>query len=77
MEHDCPRLEQGEIAFFIGRNLPERVKRDMGEFLHRFKRKKTNFIRLANLFERPANAHVPRQTYAAVGGNGDSHRCSP
>src|SRR3546814_5140591 len=23
MEHDRPRLEQGEIAFFIGRNLPE------------------------------------------------------
>jgi hypothetical protein len=23
MEHDRPRLEQGEIAFLIGRNLPE------------------------------------------------------
>jgi hypothetical protein len=22
MEHDRPRLEEGEIAFFIGRNLP-------------------------------------------------------
>jgi hypothetical protein len=23
MEHDRPRLEQGEIAFFIGRDLPD------------------------------------------------------
>ena len=29
MEHDGPRLEQGEIAFFIGRNLPEGMKRSM------------------------------------------------
>ena len=25
MEHDRPRFEQREIAFFIGRNLPERI----------------------------------------------------
>jgi hypothetical protein len=35
MEHDRPRLEQGEIAFLIGRNLAERMKRQMRGFLHR------------------------------------------
>ena len=34
MEHDCPGLEQREIAFFVGRNLPERMKRQMGGLLH-------------------------------------------
>ncbi len=29
MEHDRPRLEQDKIAFFISRNLPERMKRSM------------------------------------------------
>ena len=67
MEHDRPRLEQGEIAFFIGRNLPERMKREMRGFLHRFERKKTNIVRLAHFFERPANAHVTRQTLPAIG----------
>jgi hypothetical protein len=32
MEHDRPRLEEDEIAFFIGRNLSERVKRTMRGF---------------------------------------------
>ena len=67
MEHDRPRLEQGEIAFFIGRNLPERMKRTVRGFLHRIERKKTNFVRLAHFFERPANAHVARQSPAAIG----------
>ena len=35
MEYDRPRLEQHKIAFFIGRNLPERMKRSMRGFLHR------------------------------------------
>ena len=35
MEHDRPRLEQDEIAFFIGWNLPERMKRSMRWILHR------------------------------------------
>jgi hypothetical protein len=83
MEHDSPRLEQGEIAFFIGRNLSERMKREMRGFLHRFERKKTNVIRLPHLFERPANAHVTRQTLAAIGrpfkgGNDGGYRhCLP
>ncbi len=33
MEHDRPRLEEGEIAFFTGRSLAERMKRQMCGFL--------------------------------------------
>src|SRR2546421_4706428 len=40
--HDAlPIYEQGKIAFFIGRNLPERMKRSMRGFLHRPDRKST------------------------------------
>src|SRR4029077_3512767 len=42
MEYDRPRLEEGQIAFFIGRNLPERMKHTMRGFLHLTERKKTN-----------------------------------
>src|SRR3546814_1147218 len=82
MEHDRPRLEQGEIAFFIGRNLPERMQRAMRRFLHRGERKKTNVVRLAHFFKRPANAHVTRQSLAAIGrpfegGNGGGHWKAP
>src|SRR6202034_4708360 len=67
MEHDCPRLEQDKIAFFISRNLPERMKRSMRGFLHRTERYKTNLVRLAHFFKRPANAHVTRESPAAIG----------
>src|SRR5262249_5036462 len=67
MEHDGPRLEQGEIAFFIGRNLSERMKRSMRRFLHLTERNKTNVVKLAHFFERPANAHVARLSLAAIG----------
>lgn len=56
MEYDRPRLEQGKTVFFVGRNLPERMKRSMGRLLHRSERDETNLVRLARLFERPANA---------------------
>src|ERR1700738_2566575 len=82
MQHDRPRLEQGEIAFFIGRNLPERMKRSMRGFLHRTERNQTNLVRLAHFFKRPANAHVTRQSLAAIGrpfkgGNGGGHSKGP
>jgi hypothetical protein len=32
MEYDRRRLEQGAIAFFIGRNLPERMNQTMRGF---------------------------------------------
>ena len=82
MENDRPRLEQDEIAFFIGRNLPERMKCAMRGFLHRTERKKTNVVRLSYFFERPANTHITRQSLAAIGGpfkggNGDGHPKAP
>src|SRR5713101_6957060 len=82
MEHDRPRLEQGEIAFFIGWHLPERMERTMRGFLHLSERKKTNLVRLAHFFKRPANAHVTRQSLAAIGrpfkgGNGGGHWKAP
>jgi hypothetical protein len=67
MEHDRPRLEQAEIAFFVGRNLLERMKRQMCGFLHRPERNKTNLVRLAHFFQRPANARITRQSLAAIG----------
>ena len=67
MEHDRPRLEQGKIAFLIGRNLAERMKRQMRGFLHRPERNKTNLVRLAHFFKRPANARIARQSLAAIG----------
>src|SRR6476660_7345279 len=67
MKYDRPRLEEGEIAFFVGWNLTERMKRTMRGFLHLTERKKSNVIRLAHFFERPANAHIARQSLAAIG----------
>src|SRR5580700_8334388 len=67
MEYDRPRFEQGEIAFFIGRNLPERLQRKMRGFLHLTERKKANLVWLTDFFKRPANPHVARQSPAAVG----------
>ena len=50
----------------------------MRGFLHLTERKKTNVVRLAHFFERPANAHVTRQSLAAIGrpfkgGDGGGH----
>jgi hypothetical protein len=82
MEHDRPCLEQDEIAFLKGRNLAERMKREIRGFLHRFERKKTNIVRLAHFFERPANSRITRQSLAAIGrlfkgGNGGGHWKAP
>src|SRR5579863_6665387 len=82
MEYDRPGLEQGEVAFFIGRNLPKGMKQTMRGFLHLSERNKTNLVRLAHFFERPANAHVTRQSPAAIGrpfkrGNGRGHWRAP
>jgi hypothetical protein len=78
MEDDCPRLEQYEIAFFIGRNLPERMQRSMRGFLHLTEGNQTNLVRLTHFFKRPANAHVPRPSLAAIrrafkGGDGGDY----
>ena len=67
MKDDGARLEQREIAFLKGRNLPERMKRQMRGLLHRLERNETNLVRLAYFFQRPANARIARQSLAAVG----------
>ena len=66
MEHDRSCLEQGKIAFLIGRNLAERMKRPMRGFLHCTERNKANLVGLAHFFQRPANARIARQSLAAV-----------
>jgi hypothetical protein len=43
------------------------MKRQMRGFFHRLKRKKTNVVRLAYFFKRPADARITRQSFAAVG----------
>src|SRR3546814_18167668 len=58
------------------------MQRAMRRFLHRGERKKTNVVRLAHFFKRPATAHVTRQSLAAIGrpfegGNGGGHWKAP
>ena len=67
VEHDGSRIEQGEIALFIGRNLPERMNREMRRFLHRAERNQTHLVRLAHFFQRPAHARIASEAFAAVG----------
>ena len=79
VEDDCACLEQGEIAFLIGRNLAEWMKRQMRGFLHRTERNKAHLVGLAHFFKCPANARITRQSLAAIGrsfkgGNNDGHR---
>ena len=79
VEHDGPRLEQDELAFLVGRDLAERMQRQVRRLLHRPERNQANLVGLAHLFQRPANARVARQSLAAVGrafkgGDGDGHR---
>src|SRR5438270_612947 len=82
MEHDRPCLEQGEVAFLIGRNLAERMKCQMRGFLHRAKRNKANLVGLTHFLKRPANARITRQSFAAIGrpfksGDGGGHWNAP
>ena len=67
VKHDRARLEQREIAFLVGRNLAERMKRQMRGLLHRAKRDEANLVGLAHFLERPANARITRQSLAAIG----------
>jgi hypothetical protein len=67
VEDDRSCLEQGEITFLIGRNLTERMKRQMRGFLPRAKRNEANRVRLAHFFKRPANARIACQPSAAIG----------
>src|SRR3569833_1209740 len=68
VEYDRPRLEEGEIAFFIGGDLTERMKPTMGRFPHLIERDQSNLVRLAHFLKCPANGHIARQSLAAIGG---------
>ena len=67
VEDNRPGLEEGEIAFFISRNLPKRMKPEMEGLLHLAERNKADVVRLPHFFKRPANAHITRQSPAAIG----------
>src|SRR5262249_27996902 len=60
-------LEEHEIAFLVGWNLTERMKLSMRGFLHLTERQESNVIRLAHFFERPADAHIARESPTTVG----------
>ena len=68
MEDDRPRFEQDELAFLIGRDLPEGMAGEMRGLLHLLERHQADVVGLAHFLERPANPHVARQPLAAVGG---------
>src|SRR4051794_16101561 len=79
VEDDRARLEQGKIAFLIGRNQAGGMKAHVRGFLLRLQRDEAHLVRLAHLFQRPANAGVARQAPAAIGrplngGDDDRHR---
>src|SRR5881227_3391832 len=61
VEDDRACLEQGKIAFLIGRNQAERMKAQMRGFLLRAERNKANLVGLAHFFKRPANARIACQ----------------
>lgn len=42
MQKDRARFEQYEVAFFVRRNLPERLERKMGGLLHLFEGNQTH-----------------------------------
>src|SRR4030095_1856832 len=58
------------------------MKLAMRGFLHLTEREKSNVVRLAHFFKCPANAHVTRQSSAAIGrpfksSDGGNHRNAP
>src|SRR3954451_4888316 len=72
-------LEKGKIAVLVGRDQAEGMKAQMRGFLLGTQRDRANVVRLAHLFERPANPRVAREAGAAVGrpvprGDSDGHR---
>ncbi|MGY4326085.1 hypothetical protein ACVWWG_000499 [Bradyrhizobium sp. LB7.2] len=82
MEHDRAGFEQSEIAILEGRDLRERMQREMCGLLHVLERDQTDVVGLTHLLERPAHPHVARLSPAAVGrafegGDGGGHLRSP
>ena len=78
VEHNRAGLEQAEITVLVGRDLPERMQREMSGFFHRGERNQADLVGLAHFLQRPANARIPRQALAAIGrpfkgGDGGGH----
>ena len=65
VEHHGARLEQGETACFVGRNLPERMQRWKCDFLHLAERKKAT-----SSSARPLPRSSDRPILASVSGGG-------
>src|SRR5690554_7826764 len=82
VKRDRPGFKYGQRALLIGRNLPERVKREMFWLFHCRKRHQTNIVWLAHFLERPAHPHVACLALAAIGRafksrDGGGHRNPP
>jgi hypothetical protein len=61
VENDASGPEQSEVAFFIGRDLPERMDREMRGLFHLGERDQADVVGLADFLERPTNVHVAGQ----------------
>ena len=59
VQDDRAGLEQGQVALFVGRDLPERLERQMRWLLHLDERQQPHVIGQADFLERPANGKVP------------------
>jgi hypothetical protein len=66
MQHDGTGFEQDEIAFLIGRDLPEGMKRDVRRLLLSTEGNEANVIGLSHFLKRPADTHVARQSTATI-----------
>ena len=58
VKHDRARLKEREIAFLISRDLAERIACEMCALLKLLPRDQAHVVRLADLLQRPAHAHV-------------------
>ena len=67
MQHDGSGLEQGEAFFLIGRNLAERIDRQVRRLFQRRKRHQPHLIRPPRFLQRPTHPGVARQPFAAIG----------
>jgi len=52
---DFSRISRSKIALFIGRNLSERMQRQMRGLLHRLEGNEPNFVRLPDFLRRPTH----------------------
>ena len=82
VEQDRACFEEGDLAFFIGRDLTEGIEGEMSRLLHLGAGQEADFIRPADFLQRPANSHVTGQPLTAIGrvckgGYGDGHADAP